>query len=207
MMLAKPTPQPYPGGATEVLVDIAQALANTYSYPGDSRDRYAHLWQWACEFESDFQAKVAAGDAPGETYIEDVDEFALNRAGAAGWQKVAPGLPPGVEQICRSDIVFEPPTSWVEGESALTFGKLIEHLEASGADDVTITRLLWRGRTPTSVRMRVEAGGEGAAQRVTESCDRMRKNLLDAGGKLCNPVVAPVISEVEDVSEPAPSFS
>ncbi|WP_371436355.1 hypothetical protein [Polaromonas sp.] len=207
-MLAKSIPQPYPGGITEVLVDIAEALANTYAYPGDSRDRYALLWQWSCEFESKyFQARIAAGGAPGETYIEDVEEFALKRASDAGWQKIAPYLPPGVEQICRADIVFEPPTSWVEGESALTFGKLIEHLEASGVEDVTITRLLWRGRTPTSVRMRVEAGGEGAAQRVTDSCDRMRQKLVDAGGKLCSPVISPVVAEVEDVSEPAPSFS
>lgn len=79
---------PYPGGVTEVLIDIAECLAaQRLTYPGDSRDRYEILWDWAVEFEAQFQAKIQADDGPNpqDTYYEDVDNFAVAKATADGW--------------------------------------------------------------------------------------------------------------------------
>lgn len=174
----------YPGGITEVLVDISECLsAQRYSYPGDSRDRYEVLWGWAAKFEADFLTRARSGE-PSENYYEEVDLYAIECAEAAGWTKNPLYLPPGVVQVFRSEVDFEPPTQWLDGVGALTFSKLIDHLEECGRDTVKVTRMLWRGDTPASVRMRVEATGEGAAQSVAESCRAIRQRITDVGGKL-----------------------
>jgi len=67
----------------EVVIDIARNLGShrMCSPEGDSRDDWLQIAIWASEFEAIYRANPDAGD----TYSEDIEAFALERAKANGW--------------------------------------------------------------------------------------------------------------------------
>lgn len=68
--------------ALEVLVDIARTIGqHRYVSGGDSRDDFLTMCEWADEFQTKFESNPDAG----ETYIEDVETFAIAKAESAGW--------------------------------------------------------------------------------------------------------------------------
>jgi hypothetical protein len=68
--------------ALEVLVDIARTVGERrYTSGGDSRDDWRDMCEWADEFEVKFKSNPDAC----ETYMEDVEEFAISKAVDAGW--------------------------------------------------------------------------------------------------------------------------
>lgn len=70
--------------ALVVLVDIARTIG-AYGYSSgpdkDSLDEYPQMLIWADEFQAIFEKNPDGG----ETYMEDVDEFAIAKAIEAGW--------------------------------------------------------------------------------------------------------------------------
>ena len=68
--------------ALEVLFDIARTLGERrYVSGGDSRDDWRDMCVWADEFQAIFEENPDAG----ETYMEDIEEFAIKKAVDAGW--------------------------------------------------------------------------------------------------------------------------
>lgn len=104
--------------ALEVLVDIARAIgANQLTHNEDSRDDWRLMCQWADEFQAEFDTKPDAA----ETYIEDVEVFAIQKATQAGWtackahgsEATQASLDLGDESQAQSD----KPTALAEGET------------------------------------------------------------------------------------------
>ena len=78
----------------EPLIDIAETVAGAgLGLDGDSRDRYGLYAEWAGEFQREFTRRVAAGQEPAETYIEDIDAFALKKASEHGFVSIAAPVP------------------------------------------------------------------------------------------------------------------
>ena len=68
--------------AIEVLVDIARTIGERrLCLPGDSRSDVELFCDWADEFEAQFSARPDAG----ETYYEDIEDFAVKKATEAGF--------------------------------------------------------------------------------------------------------------------------
>ncbi len=68
--------------ALEVLVDIARTVGERRLVSGgDSRDNWRDMCEWADEFQAKFESNPEAG----ETYMEDVEAFAITKAEEAGW--------------------------------------------------------------------------------------------------------------------------
>ena len=86
----------------EPLIDIAETVsAAGLGLPGDSRDRYGIYAEWAGEFQRDFARRLAQGQAPAETYIEDIDAFALKKAAAMGFVSIAKQAPLADRNVFR----------------------------------------------------------------------------------------------------------
>lgn len=75
-----------------VCCDIARCIGalGLVAQNCDPRDDPETFWSWAKEFQADFEARLARGEDPGDTYYEDVNEFAEKRALADGWVAFAP---------------------------------------------------------------------------------------------------------------------
>jgi len=70
----------------EPLIDIAETVARAeLALPTDSRDRYGIYAEWAGEFQKDFSRRLAAGQEPAFSYVEDIEAFALKKASASGF--------------------------------------------------------------------------------------------------------------------------
>lgn len=75
-----------PSVLVEPLIDIAETVARAeLALPTDSRDRYGIYAEWAGEFQRDFSRRLAAGQEPAFSYVEDIEEFALKKASACGF--------------------------------------------------------------------------------------------------------------------------
>ena len=73
--------------AFEVAIDIARTIGEyRYTSGGDSRDDWRDMCGWADEFQSSFESNPDAG----ETYIEDIEKFAIAKAVASGWAVCEP---------------------------------------------------------------------------------------------------------------------
>lgn len=68
--------------ALEVLVDIARTIGERrFTSGGDSRSDWRDMCSWADEFQAKFESNPDAG----ETYMEDIESFAIAKAVANGW--------------------------------------------------------------------------------------------------------------------------
>ena len=68
--------------ALEALVDIARTIGeHRYTSGGDSRGDWRDMCGWAEEFQAQFESDPNAG----ETYMEDIESFAIRKAVAEGW--------------------------------------------------------------------------------------------------------------------------
>lgn len=75
-----------PSVLVEPLIDIAETVARAeLTLPTDSRDRYGIFAEWAGEFQKDFSRRLAAGQEPAFSYVEDIAEFAMKKASAYGF--------------------------------------------------------------------------------------------------------------------------
>lgn len=75
-----------PSVLVEPLIDIAETVARAeLALPTDSRDRYGIYAEWAGEFQRDFSRRLAAGQEPAFSYVEDIEKFALKKASASGF--------------------------------------------------------------------------------------------------------------------------
>ena len=71
--------------ALEVLVDIARTIGERrYTSGGDSRGDWRDMCSWADEFQAKFESNPDAG----ETYMEDIEAFAIAKAVDAGWSVI-----------------------------------------------------------------------------------------------------------------------
>lgn len=82
-------PMPFLG---RVCCDIARRIGalGLAAQNCDPRDDPETFWSWAQEFQADFEVRMDRGEEPGNTYYEDVDEFAEKRALADGWVAFVP---------------------------------------------------------------------------------------------------------------------
>lgn len=71
--------------ALEVLMDIARTVGeHRLSREGDTRDDFADFCTWADAFQASFEGNPDAGD----TYYEDIEAYALQKALEAGFAPV-----------------------------------------------------------------------------------------------------------------------
>lgn len=72
----------------EPLVDIARTIgAERLYFDGDSRSDWEEFVEWAKEFQTLFESRLASGEEPGSDYVVDIEDFALRKAKEAGYLK------------------------------------------------------------------------------------------------------------------------
>jgi hypothetical protein len=92
-----------PSVLVEPLIDIAETVARAeLALPTDSRDRYGIYAQWAGEFQRDFSRRLAAGEEPAFSYVEDIESFAKKKALESGFISIAPTPATAQEALTRS---------------------------------------------------------------------------------------------------------
>lgn len=118
--------------ALEVLVDIARTIGERrYVSGGDSRDNWRDMCEWADEFQARFESNPEAG----ETYMLDIEVFAIAKANDAGWFVCEPEIDDrdvAPEPWARNDIQFPRLIAEISAtQDGLNFGALADSMDLS----------------------------------------------------------------------------